>query len=187
MTGHSISTTALTGITAQQASQRTFVALMEDRPGVLNRVVSLLRRRNFNIVSLSVGRTHEPGVSRMTVVIEASPDTGRRIEAHLYKLVNILRVDDITESPRIDRVLALIKVSVGADQRGEVVQISELFRARVVDVAADSLVVEITGTRDKVDGLTGMLAPFGIDEMVQTGCVAMTRGPASAPNAHNTL
>lgn len=158
---------------------RTFVAYVEDQPGVLNRVASLFRRRNFNIVSLNVGRTHDPGVSRMTFVVEADDDKARRIEANLYKLVNVLSIEDITDQASIVRDLALIKVSVGPERRGEVLQLCEVFRARAVDVSPTTLVVEITGTQDKIMGLVAILQPFGILEMVQSGTVAMTRGPVS--------
>ncbi|MFO7179384.1 MAG: acetolactate synthase small subunit [Pseudomonadota bacterium] len=156
---------------------RTFVAYVEDRPGVLNRIASLFRRRGYNIVSLNVGRTHEAGISRMTFRVEADEDTARRIEANLYKLVNVLSVEDITDKPSVSRDLALIKVSVGPDKRAEVLQLCEVFRARAVDVGPRDLIVEITGTQDKIDGLVAILEPFGIAEMVQTGTVAMTRGP----------
>jgi acetolactate synthase-1/3 small subunit len=158
---------------------RTFVAYVEDRPGVLNRISSLFRRRNYNIVSLNVGRTHEVGVSRMTFRVEANEDSARRIEANLYKLVNVLSVEDITDKPTVSRDLALIKVAVGPAKRGEVLQLCEVFRARAVDVGPDTLIVEITGTQDKIDGLIAILEPFGVAEMVQTGTVAMTRGPES--------
>ena len=164
-------------------SLHTIVSYVEDRPGVLNRVASLFRRRAYNIVSLNVGRTHEPGVSRMTIVVDADDDTSRRIKANLYKLVNVLRVDDITHKPNVARDLALIKVQFGPEQRTEVLQLCEVFRARVVDVSRDSLIAEITGTQDKIDGLVNVLRPFGITEMVQTGVVAMTRGTESAPGS----
>jgi acetolactate synthase-1/3 small subunit len=154
----------------------TFVATLQDQPGVLNRVTSLFRRRAFNIVSLNVGRTHQPGISRMTVVVEADPDIARIIEANLYKLVNVLHVEDITDKAAVVRDLALIKVEVGPDRRAEVLQVCEVFRARVVDMGERSLIVEITGTQDKIDGLMSVLAPFGITEMVQSGVLAMTRG-----------
>ena len=159
-------------------SLRTFVVHVEDLPGVLNRVASLFRRRTYNIVSLNVGRTHAPGVSRMTIVVEADDDMARRIEANLYKLVNVLRVDDISHQPSVMRDLALVKVWAGAEERPKVLQVCEVFRARVVDVASDSLIVEITGTQDKIDGLVAVLREYGIAEMVQTGSVAMTRGSA---------
>jgi acetolactate synthase-1/3 small subunit len=158
---------------------RTFVAYVEDQPGVLNRIASLFRRRNFNIVSLNVGRTERPGVSRMTVVVEADDDKARRIEANLYKLVNVLSVEDITKSPNIVRDLALIKVVAPPEKRTEVLQLCQVFRARAVDVGPDALVVEITGTQDKIMGLLTILEPFGVLEMVQSGTVAMTRGAIS--------
>jgi len=158
---------------------RTFVAYVEDQPGVLNRIASLFRRRNFNIVSLNVGRTQTPGVSRMTVVVEADDDKARRIEANLYKLVNVLSVEDITRSPNIVRDLALIKVYAPPEKRSEVLQLCQVFRARAVDVGPDTLVVEITGTQDKIIGLLTILEPFGVLEMVQSGTVAMTRGSIS--------
>lgn len=157
-------------------SFHTFVVHVEDKPGVLNRVASLFRRRAFNIESLSVSRTHEPGVSRMTIVVAADEHTAHRFSANLYKLVNVLRVDDITHVPSVDRNLALIKVLVGAARRAEVLQIAEVFRARAVDIAPDSLILEITGNQEKIDGLVGVLGPFGIAEMVQTGAISMTRG-----------
>ena len=163
-------------MSSNAATLRTFVAYVEDRPGVLNRISSLFRRRNYNIVSLNVGRTHEPGVSRMTFVVEADDDKARRIEANLYKLVNVISIEDISRKPSVSRDLALIKVTVGPDKRAEVLQLCEVFRARAVDVGPETLIVEITGTQDKIDGLVAILAPFGIAEMVQTGTVAMTRG-----------
>ncbi|HMJ13609.1 MAG TPA: acetolactate synthase small subunit [Polyangiaceae bacterium] len=163
-------------MTTSLVTRRTFVAYVEDRPGVLNRVASLFRRRGYNIVSLNVGRTHETGVSRMTFVVDADDDTAHRIEANLYKLVNVISVEDISKAPTVTRDLALIKVQVGPERRAEVLQLVEVFRARAVDVGPDNLIVEITGTQDKIDGLAAILAPFGIAEMVQTGTVAMTRG-----------
>jgi acetolactate synthase-1/3 small subunit len=164
----------MTAFSAQ--TPRTFVAYVEDQPGVLNRIASLFRRRNFNIVSLNVGRTHEPGISRMTVVVEADDDKARRIEANLYKLVNVLSVEEITNAPNIVRDLALIKVKAPPEKRSEVLQLCQVFRARAVDVGPDTLVVEITGTQDKIMGLLAILEPFGVLEMVQSGTVAMTRG-----------
>ncbi|HEY6557361.1 MAG TPA: acetolactate synthase small subunit [Polyangiaceae bacterium] len=163
-------------MTTSLVTRRTFVAYVEDRPGVLNRVASLFRRRGYNIVSLNVGRTHETEVSRMTFVVDADDDTAHRIEANLYKLVNVLSVEDISKAPTVTRDLALIKVQVGPERRAEVLQLVEVFRARAVDVGPDNLIVEVTGTQDKIDGLVAILQPFGITEMVQTGTVAMTRG-----------
>src|SRR5512139_3076073 len=156
----------------------TFIALVENRPGVLNRVASLFRRRNFNIESLAVGRTEDPNVSRMTIVVNCPSGDGdaHRIEANLYKLVNVIDVQDVTHQPSVTRDLALIKVKVAPERRAEVNGLAEIFRARIVDVAADSLIVEITGTEDKIEGMIELLRPIGIVEMVRTGQVAMTRG-----------
>jgi len=163
--------------------QHILVAYVEDKPGVLNRVASLFRRRAFNIESLTVGHTEQPGVSRMTIVVDADEMMARRIEANLYKLVNVLRVDDVTEKPAVVRDLALIKVAVKNGNRGEILQLADVFRARVVDVTNESLVIEITGTEDKIDGLVEVLRPFGLIEMVRTGMVAMARGAeAVSPN-----
>lgn len=154
---------------------RTFIAYVEDLPGVLNRVTSLFRRRSYNIESLTVGRTHQESVSRMTIVMEADDDAARRIEANLYKLVNVLRVEDTTQRATVARELALIKVRADASTRPSVMQVCEVFRARVIDVAPEALICEITGTADKIDGLVDVLTPFGVVEMVRTGAVAMVR------------
>jgi len=156
--------------------QYTLVAYVEDKPGVLNRVASLFRRRAFNIESLTVGHTEQPGVSRMTIVVDADEMEIRRIEANLYKLVNVLRVEDVSSTPAVTRDLALIKVAADINTRAQVMQLVDVFRARIVDVANESLVVEITGTEDKIEGLIEVLRPLGIIEMVRTGIVAMTRG-----------
>jgi acetolactate synthase I/III small subunit len=158
-----------------QPSTRNFIVYVEDLPGVLNRVTSLFRRRGFNIDSLAVGRTEQAGVSRMTIVTEADDDTARRIEANLYKLVNVLRVEDPGRKATVTRELALIKVRAGTESRADVMRLCDVFRARVIDVGPDALICEITGTRDKIDGLADVLAPFGILEIVRTGAVAMLR------------
>ena len=156
----------------------TFIALVENKPGVLNRVASLFRRRNFNIESLAVGRTDNPEVSRMTIVVDCpNGDTdAHRIEANLYKLVNVIDVQDVTHQPSVTRDLALIKVQVAPERRAEVNGLADIFRARIVDVAPDSLIVEITGTEEKIEGMIELLRPIGIVEMVRTGQVSMTRG-----------
>jgi acetolactate synthase-1/3 small subunit len=174
----------------------TIIAHVEDKPGVLNRIASLFRRRGFNIASLTVGRTAQPGVSRLTVVIDADDDTAHRIEANLYKLVNVLLVEDVTFAPSIARELALIKVRAVAATRPRVLQICEVFGARVIDLTAELLTVELTATHDKIDDLVGVLAAEGVLEMVRTGVVAMTRGEprtipplrpqqVPAPESHN--
>ena len=155
---------------------RTLVAWVEDKPGVLNRIASLFRRRAFNIESLTVGHTEEPGVSRMTIVVDGQRTDTEKVVQNLYKLVNVIKVKDVTEQPAVLRDLALIKVRASNGQRSEVMQIVETFRARVVDLGLDTLTVEVTGTEDKIDGLFEILQPFGVEEMVRTGRVAMVRG-----------
>lgn len=154
----------------------TFVVYVENKPGVLTRVASLFRRRAFNIDSLTVGRTEKPEVSRMTITVEADQDQARRIEANLYKLVNVLLVENITSEPAITRDLAMIKVAATHEARSHVLELAGVFRGRVVDVAPESLIIEITGDEDKIDGLLEVLQPYGVLEMVRTGIVAMRRG-----------
>ena len=161
----------------------TFIVYVENKPGVLSRVVSLFRRRAFNIDSLTVGRTEKPEVSRMTIVVDADQDQARRIVANVYKLVNVLLVDDVTAQGAITRDLALIKVEATPESRSHVLELANVFRARVIDVAHDSLTIEITGTEDKIDSLLEVLRPLGLIEVVRTGQVAMRRGTktTSAP------
>jgi acetolactate synthase-1/3 small subunit len=154
----------------------TFMVYVENKPGVLTRVASLFRRRAFNIDSLTVGRTEKPEVSRMTITVDADRDQARRIEAHLYKLVNVLLVENITNQPAIVRDLALIRVAATHDARSHVLELASVFRGRVVDVSPESLTIEITGAEDKIDGLIEVLRPYGVLEMVRTGIVAMRRG-----------
>ena len=157
----------------------TFVVYVENKPGVLTRVASLFRRRAFNIDSLTVGRTEKPEVSRMTITVDADRDQARRIEASLYKLVNVLLVENLTAERAIIRDLAMIKVAAQHAERSHVLQLVNVFRGRVVDVAPESLTIEITGAEDKIDGLLDALRPYGVLEMVRTGIVAMRRGNKS--------
>lgn len=161
--------------------QYTFIALVENKPGVLNRVASLFRRRNFNIESLAVGKTENPDVSRMTMVVDCPNGDidAHKIEANLYKLVNVIDVQDVTHQPSVARDMALIKVKAGPEKRAEVNSLAAIFRARIVDVAADSVIVEATGTEEKIEGMVELLRPLGIMEMVRTGQIAMTRGANS--------
>ena len=156
--------------------KNTLIALVEDKPGVLNRVASLFRRRAFNIESLTVGHTEQHGVSRMTIVVDSARTDVRQVTQHLYKLVNVIQVEDVTEQPAVMRDLALIRVRANGGTRSEVMQIVDTFRARVVDVGLETLMVEVTGTEEKVNGLVDVLRPFGVVEMVRTGRVAMVRG-----------
>ena len=157
--------------------QNTLIALVENKPGVLNRVASLFRRRNFNIESLSVGQTEDPEISRMTIVVGDDVDA-RKVEANLYKLVNVIDVQDVTNQAAVTRDLALIKVKCPPEKRMEVAGLADIFRAKIVDVAKRSVIVQIVGTEDKIEGLIELLRPHGILEMVRTGQVAMMRGTA---------
>lgn len=154
----------------------TYIVRVENRPAVLTRVTEVFRRRAVNIESLTVGHTQCPGVSRMTIVVDTDEAAARRMEAHLYKLVNVLHVDTVTEQPSVFRDLAMIKVGADHETRAQVMQLVEVFRARVIDVSPASLVVEITGTEDKIDGFVDVLRPYGILEMARTGRLAMRRG-----------
>ena len=158
----------------------TFAVYVDNKPGVLNRVASLVRRRAFNIESLTVGHTESAGVSRMTVVVDTDEYGARRLEAQLYKLVPVRRVDDTTAAPSIARDLALIKVAATGEARTHVMQLVDVYRARIIDVSQESLVIETTGTEDKIDSLLEVLRPYGVMEMVRTGRVAMARGTGTA-------
>ncbi len=165
---------------------RTLIARVEDKPGVLARVASLFRRRAFNIESLTVGHTETPGISRMTIVVDSTRTDAEKVAQHLYKLVNVIRVEDISDQPAVMRDLALIKVRTPDPRtRSELMQLVDTFRARVVDVGLESLIVEATGTEEKIDGLVEVLRPFGILEMVRTGRVAMVRGNNGAKQGGN--
>lgn len=156
----------------------TFVALVEDKPGVLTRVASLFRRLNINIVSLTVGRSEKPGTSRMTIVSDASPTAGHRIMASLYKLENVLQVDDIGQYSSVSLELALIKVAATPKTRSHIFELAEVFRARIVDLAPESLMIEITGVESKIEGLIQVLneSEDRILEVSRTGRMVMRRG-----------
>jgi acetolactate synthase-1/3 small subunit len=158
---------------------RTFVVLVEDVPGVLDRVASLFRRRAYNIESLSVGHTDRTGVSHITVVMNADDRTASLVEANLYKVASVLEVKDVSNLPSVVRDLALIKVRADHKNRSEILQVAEVFRARVVDVSPEALIFEITGSEDKINGLIDVLRPFGILELARTGVVAMARATES--------
>ena len=160
------------------------VVYTDDEPGVLTRVASLFRRRSFNIHSLTVGPTERPGVSRMTVVVDTDEATARRAVEHLRKLVNVLEVQQLGPGrSNVIRDLALIRVNADSTRRSEVLQLVEVFRANVVDIADDSLVIECTGSLGKIEALVDTLRPFGIIELGRTGAVAMARGTRTALKA----
>jgi len=160
-------------------TKHTLVALVEDKPGVLTRIAGLIRRRGFNIQSLAVGYSEQPGLSRMTVVVSGDSTEVEQVRKQLEKLINVVRVSDITEEAIVSRELALIKVKSTASTRSEIMQIVDIFRANIVDVSSDSLTVEVTGDEDKVESLIELLRIFGIKEITKTGRVALTRGRKS--------
>ena len=165
--------------------KHTVVALVEDRPGVLHRVASLFRRRGYNIDSLAVGTTEEQGISRMTIVVEGADDIVEQVEKQLYKLIDVVKVSDLTKEEAVLRELALIKVRCNADRRREVLDLVEMFRAQVVDVSPTSLIVQVVAAEDRVNALIENLKPFGIRELTRTGRVAMVRG-ATTTAVHET-
>lgn len=159
-----------------QKSTHVLVALVENKPGVLTRVASLFRRRGFNIESLTVGHTDNPDISRMTIVIDTSKTNAAMVANNLFKLVNVIDVQDVTREPTVSRDLALIKVRVNSQTLFEVNQLVDIYRAKVVDICPESVIVEVTGPEAKIESIVGMLKPYGILEMVRTGLVAMVRG-----------
>jgi acetolactate synthase-1/3 small subunit len=154
----------------------TLIALVEDKPGVLNRVASLFRRRNFNIESLTVGRTSEPGTSRMTIVVDSDQAGAQRIGAYLAKLVDVLQVEELRAGLAVVRDLALVKVTVAGHERATLLRVVDETRAHIVDTGDQSMTLEITGEPIRVDAVIARLKPLGIVEMVRTGRVAMHRG-----------
>ena len=156
--------------------QHTLIALVEDKPGVLTKVASMFRRRGFNIASLAVGNSEQPGLSRMTFVVNGDDYTVGQVVKQMDKLIDVIEVSDITSESIVTRELALIKVKTTTMTRGEIIQIVNLFRANIIDVGSESMVIEITGEEDKINALHNLLAPFGIMEMLRTGLVAMVRG-----------
>ena len=159
-----------------RTDRHVLTALVENRPGVLSRVANLFRRRNFNIDSLTVGRTHKDDLSRMTLVMDGTQEEVERLEKNLYKLIDVIQVEHMTEKPSLQRDLALIKVAVSGDNRREVHELANIFRARIIDVSQESMIIEVTGEEAKLENFADLLRPFGIIEMVRTGVVAMGRG-----------
>lgn len=157
-------------------NKHTLAVTVENKPGVLTRVTTLFRRRGYNIDSLTVGTTENPGISRMTIVVEGDDKVIEQVSKQLYKLVDVCKVVDITQERSVDRELVLIKVKADNNVRAEIVQLVDIFRARIVDIGRNSLIVEATGDRGKIDALEESFRPFGIIELVRTGKVAMVRG-----------
>ena len=164
--------------------KHTLVALMEDKPGVLNRVSSLFRRRNYNIESLSVGHSETPGISRMTIVVNGDNRVVEQVVKQLNKLINVTQVHNVGNQPTVIRELALVKVMAGPGTRSEIIELANIFHGRIVDVGAASMTVEITGPEDRVNSLLGLLEPYGIQELARTGRVAMVRSGNGSNGNH---
>jgi acetolactate synthase-1/3 small subunit len=164
--------------------KHTLVALMEDKPGVLNRVSSLFRRRNYNIESLAVGHSETPGISRMTVVVEGDERVVEQVGSQLSKLINVTQVLNVSHQPAVFRELALIKVKAGPGTRSDIIELANVFHGRIVDVGSTSMTVEITGPEDRVNSLLGLLQPYGIEELARTGRVAMVRSENGSNGKH---
>jgi acetolactate synthase-1/3 small subunit len=167
---------------------QTLVAYVENKPGVLNRVSSLARRLAINIDSLTVGPTDNQEIARMTIVAHTDERGAHRLEASLEKQVDVLLAENVSERPLLERDLAMIKVTADQTSRPHLMELIKVFRARVIDVAPQSLILEVSGTVDKIDGLLEVLRPFGVLEMVRSGRIAMTRGgdllqPPAVPSA----
>jgi acetolactate synthase-1/3 small subunit len=160
------------------ASRHVLVVIVNNRPGVLNRVASLVRARNFNIESLVVGHTDRPGISRMTITLRGDDFAVEQMGKQLYRLIDVLKVQDLPDDGVVEHELALIKVRATNSNRAEVLRIIELYKVRVIDVSPDSLIVEHAGTEQEIDSLVALLGGFGIRELVRTGTVAMARGSA---------
>jgi acetolactate synthase-1/3 small subunit len=160
-------------------TRHTLSVLVEDVPGVLTRVASLFARRAFNINSLAVGPTEIPGMSRMTVVVEAEGDLLEQVTKQLNKLINVIKIVELTSESSVQRDHILVKVRADASTRLQVTQAADLFRASVVDVSTDSLIIEATGTPEKLSALLSVLEPFGVREIVQSGTLAISRGAKS--------
>ncbi len=159
------------------ATMHTIVVMVENHPGVLNRVMSLFRQRSFNIESVSVGHTETAGISRMTFVLEGDDRITEQVIKQLYKLLEVLKVTDVTDQNLIQRELALIKVAATDRTRADIMRIaSDIYRARVVDASPDTMIIEATGPAAKIDALLTMIRPYGIKEVARTGAVAMVRG-----------
>ena len=157
----------------------TLVVLVEDHPGVLNRVVSLLRRRSFNINTITVGASEQPGISRMTLVVQGDDADVEQAGKQLYKLMEVLKVTDVTDVGAVTHELVLVKVATKPHIRGEVMLVAQIFDGKVLDASPSTLMIEVTGSQERIDAFLAMVKPYGIRELVRTGPIAMTRGGGS--------
>lgn len=156
--------------------RRILSILVEDRPGVLTRVSGLFSRRGYNIQNIAVGRTMDPGISRMTVTVDADPLTVEQIVKQLNKLINVLKVSDLTDEPSVERELMLVKVKAEPGRRSEIQQMAATFRAKIVDLSPDSMIIEVTGDDQKLQAFLLIMQEFGIKEIVATGKISLLRG-----------
>lgn len=154
--------------------KHTIVALMQDQPGALSRAVHLFRRRGYNIASLAVGHTETPGVSRMTVVVES--EDVEQVVKQLYRLIEVIKVSDVTDDSTVDREMLLVKVHANTSTRAEIATLADIFDAKIVDVGVNTMIIEMTGTPAKVENFVEVIRPFGVKEMMRTGQIAMVRG-----------
>ncbi|NLC78073.1 MAG: acetolactate synthase small subunit [Clostridia bacterium] len=156
--------------------KHTLSVLVENKPGVLSRIAGLFARRGYNIDSLAVGRTEDPAVSRMTIVVEGDERVVEQVTKQLHKLVDVIKLWDMTNEEYVDRELILIKVHADPATRAEIMQIVDIFRARIVDIGRNSLIIECTGDAGKINAIESALRPFGLRELVRTGKIALARG-----------
>lgn len=156
--------------------KHTLSVLVENKPGVLTRIAGLFARRGFNIDSLAVGETEDPKLSRMTITVDGYDQPLEQVTKQLHKLINVIKITDLDPATSVDRELVMVKVKADAANRSEIMQIVEIFRAKIIDVSKTMLVIEVTGTREKVNAIMKLLRPFGIVELVRTGRIAMSRG-----------
>jgi acetolactate synthase I/III small subunit len=166
-----------------ETRRHTLIAIVLDKPGVLNRVSSLMRARNFNIDSLAVSHTDQPDISRMTITLHGDDVAVEQAAKQLYRLIDVLKVQDVTSDPTVDHELALVKIRATDGNRAEILTIVELSKGRVVDLAGESVIVEVTGTETEVDAFVALVRTYGIKELVRTGAVVMARGSASIEEA----
>lgn len=174
-------------MSANKSTKHTIVALVEDKPGVLHRIASKWRQRGFNIESLAVGHSEIPGLSRMTFTVDGATHDVEQVTKQLYKIIEVIKISDITDEDIVTRELAMIKVTATPATRSGIVEIVNIFRGNIIDVSPDSLIVEVTGTEDKIDALYEMLRSYGVKELVRTGVIAMRRGSGSVAEETATL
>jgi len=157
----------------------TLIVLVEDQPGVLNRVVSLMRRRSFNIDSITVGHSEQPGLSRMTILVNGEDSEVEQVSKQLYKLLEVVKVTDVPASEGVTRELVMVKVAAKGQTRAEVIQIAEIYGARVLDAKPGTLMIEYTGVEEQIDSFLAMMRVYGIRELARSGKIAMSRGSVS--------